>query len=159
MLPRVKMKPARSARLRSSSKNQLSDTHLLTTYLVAPNTSHSPVAPPGWPHRSNAPIYDALVHTYNKEHVFRKKLTNLRDVKRYLNIATIAKDGLLCAWMIMSCLSDHELPEWSWACLSDHELPEWSWALPEWSWAHWMCSQANNVKFNPRIITCYFAKS
>lgn len=29
------------------TKNQLSDTHLLTTYLVAANTSHSPVAPPG----------------------------------------------------------------------------------------------------------------
>ena len=92
MLPPVKMKLAKSALLQSLLKNLLSDTHLPKTYLVVPSNSHSPA----WlTTQAECPdLRRTRVHLQQGTRP-SKKLTNLRDVKRYLNVATIAKDGLL----------------------------------------------------------------
>ena len=42
-----------------------------------------------------ARTYDVFMHTSSKEQDPSKKLTNIKDVKRYLNTASISKDGLL----------------------------------------------------------------
>ena len=88
------MKPAKSAPSPDSPVILLSDAHQSKTYSVAMDTSRSPVVLPGWPHSRNVPTYDAHAHLQQGTRP-SKKLTNARVVKRYFNVTTIAKDGLL----------------------------------------------------------------
>ena len=50
---------------------------------------------PGWPHSPNVLIYAAHTRIYNREHSLQRKLTNMKDVKKYVDVTTIAKDSLL----------------------------------------------------------------
>ena len=62
---------------------------------MAINISHSPVALHVLATQAECPdLRRTHAHLQQGMHP-SKKLTNMRDVKRYLNVATIAKDGLL----------------------------------------------------------------
>ena len=94
MLPPLRMKHVKSAHLRRWLKIRSSDEFLLKIFWMERCASHLPAVPPGQPYKPSALIYDALARTYNKEHV-RRKNSNVTDVKRYLIVTAIVKDGLL----------------------------------------------------------------
>lgn len=70
----VSMTPVRSATLQNSVRILLSSTHHFKTYSVALSTSHSPAAPPGWPHRPSVSTYVPPMYTYNRKNVLQKSL-------------------------------------------------------------------------------------
>jgi hypothetical protein len=58
----------------------------------------SPLVQQGFPYNLSVQTLDELMLTLNKVHVCTrpsKKITNIKEVKRYLSVARISRDGLL----------------------------------------------------------------